>query len=219
MPPPLLIKICGLRTPEDANAVAEAGAQLGGLVFARQSPRHVSLREARQVRDVLFGRAEVVGLFAGNAFEEIFAIHQAIGLDRVQLHGDEDDAFAQRVEAEIGLPVLRAVAVSEAKEAEAADQRAGSALLFDAKPPEGSAQMGGHGEAFDWDVLDAYQGERKFLLAGGLNPENVASAVRRMKAHPGFAGIDVSSGVERARGVKDAALIAAFTEAARAAWS
>ncbi|MCQ8183896.1 phosphoribosylanthranilate isomerase [Parvularcula maris] len=217
MAQPLLIKICGLRRPEDANAAVEAGAQLGGLVFARQSPRHVSLREARQVRDVLFGRAEVVGLFADNAFEEVAATHQAVGLDRVQLHGQEDDAFAERVEAEIGLPVLRAVAVSEAKEAEAADGRSGSALLFDAKPPDGSAQQGGHGQAFDWGLLDGYRGERKFLLGGGLTPGNVGKAVSRMQKHPSFAGVDVSSGVEREKGVKDAELIAAFTQAARAA--
>jgi phosphoribosylanthranilate isomerase len=219
MAQPLLIKICGLRRPEDASAAVEAGAQLGGLVFAKQSPRHVSLREARQVRDVLFGRAEVVGLFAGNALEEIAATHQAVGLDRVQLHGPEDDAFAERVEAEIGLPVLRAVAVSEAKEAEAADRRYASALLFDAKPPEGSQQAGGHGQAFDWDALDAYRGERKFLLAGGLTPANVGEAVSRMRRHSGFAGVDVSSGVDAKRGVKDAGLIAAFADAARAAWS
>jgi phosphoribosylanthranilate isomerase len=216
---PLLLKVCGLRRAEDASACVDAGVQLGGLVFARHSPRHVTLREARAVRDVLFGRAEVVGLFADNSVEEIAATHQAIGLDRVQLHGAEDDAFAKRIEGEIGLPVLRAVAVSEPNEVADADRRAGSALLFDAKPPEGSAQQGGHGAAFDWDLLGAYRGERHFLVAGGLTPANAGEAVAQLKTRPFFAGLDVSSGVERERGVKDAGLIADFANAARAAWS
>lgn len=213
---PLLLKYCGLRTPADGNAAVTAGAQLGGLVFAEKSPRRVSLREGRAVRDVLFGRAEVVGLFADNAFEEIEATHMAIGLDRVQLHGEEDDAFAERVEKEIGLPVLRALPIASEDDAAQADQRYGSAFLFDAKPPEGSPQKGGHGTPFDWSVLSAYQGERKFLLAGGLTPLNVADAVKAVSNHPAFAGLDVSSGIEREKGVKDAGMMMAFAEAARA---
>ncbi|NNU15837.1 phosphoribosylanthranilate isomerase [Parvularcula sp. ZS-1/3] len=217
MTSPLLIKICGLRTSEDAMAAVDNGAQLGGLVFAQASPRRVNLREAHKVRDILFGNAEVVGLFADNAFEEIAATHNAVGLDRIQLHGGEDDAFAERIEKEIGLPVLRAIPVATAAEAEAADRRHASAFLFDAKPPEGSAQKGGHGVAFDWDALAGYKGERKFLLAGGLTPENVAEAIRAARQHSGFVGVDVSSGVERGKGVKDAGLIKAFIEAAKEA--
>lgn len=217
MTSPLLIKICGLRTPEDAMATVDNGAQLGGLVFAQASPRRVNLRDAHKVRDILFGNAEVVGLFADNSFEEIAATHNAVGLDRIQLHGGEDDDFAERVEKEVGLPVLRAIPVATADEAGAADNRQASAFLFDAKPPEGSAQKGGHGVAFDWDVLSGYNGQRKFLLAGGLTPENIAAAIRAARKHDSFVGVDVSSGVEREKGVKDAGLIKAFIEAARAA--
>ncbi|GGY47102.1 N-(5'-phosphoribosyl)anthranilate isomerase [Parvularcula lutaonensis] len=198
-------------------AAVDAKVQLGGLVFAHKSPRRVTLREAHKVRDILFGNAEVVGLFADNAFEEIAATHNAVGLDRVQLHGDEDDAFAERVEKEIGLPVLRALPISSREDAERADQRYGSAFLFDARPPDGNPQKGGHGRAFDWSLLEAYSGERKFLLAGGLSTENVANAVRIAGAHPAFAGLDVSSGIERERGIKDRGLMLGFAENARAA--
>lgn len=200
-------------------AAVDAGAQLGGLVFAQASPRRVNLREAHKVRDILFGNAEVVGLFSDNGFEEIAATHSAVGLDRIQLHGGEDDAFAERVEKEIGLPVLRAVPIATAEEAKAADARSGSALLFDAKPPKGDAQTGGHGVAFDWSALEGYAGDRHFLLAGGLSPDNVADAIRIAGQHTAFAGVDVSSGVERERGVKDKGLIQAFVDAARAAWA
>ncbi|MEO1042192.1 MAG: phosphoribosylanthranilate isomerase [Pseudomonadota bacterium] len=213
---PLLIKICGLRTPDDAKATVDAGAQLGGLVFAQASPRRVNLREAHKVRDILFGNAEVVGLFANNAFEEIAATHSAVGLDRIQLHGAEDDAFTERVEREIGLPVLRAVPIATRNDAKAADDRKGSALLFDAKPPKNDAQTGGHGMAFDWLALKGYDGERNFLLAGGLTPDNVGEAIKTASAHDAFVGVDVSSGVEIERGVKDSTLIHTFADAARA---
>lgn len=215
---PLLLKFCGLRTTDDAEAAVAAGAQLAGLVFAKASPRRIALREARALRDVLFGRAEVVGLFADNGLEEIAAIHSAIGLDRVQLHGHEDDAFVERIEGDIGLPVLRALPVGGPRDLELADRRSGSAFLFDARPPEGEAQTGGHGRPFDWSALDAYGGERRFLLAGGLHPGNVSDAVRIAGRHPAFAGLDVSSGIERERGIKDAALMQRFADKARAAF-
>jgi len=214
---PLLLKYCGLRTEDDAKATVDAKVQLGGLVFARKSPRLVNLREAHKVRDILFGNAEVVGLFADNAFEELAATHNAVGLDRIQLHGDEDDAFAERVEKEIQLPVLRALPIATADDAANADSRAGSAFLFDAKPPEGDEQKGGHGRTFDWSVLSAYKGERKFLLAGGLTPENAAEAVTILRDHPSFVGLDVSSGIERERGVKDHDRMLAFAQTAKSA--
>jgi len=198
-------------------AAVDAGAQLGGLVFAQASPRRVNLREAHKIRDILFGNAEVAGLFSNNTFEEIAATHSAVGLDRIQLHGNEDDSFAERVETEVGLPVLRALPIETADDAKAADGRFGSALLFDAKPPKGDAQTGGHGVSFDWSALSGYAGKRHFLLAGGLTTDNVADAIKAASAHPMFAGIDVSSGVERERGVKDKDLIQSFCDAARAA--
>ncbi|MEM9838255.1 MAG: phosphoribosylanthranilate isomerase [Pseudomonadota bacterium] len=213
---PLLLKYCGLRTEDDAKAAVDAKVQLGGLVFAQHSPRRVNLREAHKVRDILFGNAEVVGLFANNLFEEIAATHSAVGLDRIQLHGDEDDAFAERVEKEVGLPVLRALPIATEEDAAAADSRYGSAFLFDAKPPPGDAQKGGHGQAFDWSVLSAYKGERKFLLAGGLHPDNVTDAIAVMKDNEAFVGIDVSSGIEREKGVKDRDLMLSFAKNARA---
>ncbi len=215
---PLLIKFCGLRTEADAEATVAAGAQLGGLVFAPKSPRKVNLREARKVRDALYGQAEVVGLFADNAIEEIAATHSAVGLDRIQLHGGESDAFAERVEKEVGLPVLRAIPVEAAADVRAADARYGSAFLFDAKPPRAGLAQGGHGQTFDWSALEAHEGERHFLLAGGLAPDNAADAVREGAKNDRFAGLDVSSGIERERGVKDPELMAAFAEAARSAW-
>lgn len=217
MTEPLLIKICGLMKPEDAMAVVDSKAQLGGLVFAKKSPRRLNLRDAHKVRDILFGHAEVVGLFADNAFEEIAAIHAAVGLDRVQLHGDEDDAFAARVEKEIALPVLRAIPIATPEDAKAADKRYGSAFLFDAKPPLGTEQKGGHGVPFDWSALQGYRGARKFLLAGGLTPHNVGDAIRLACDHPAFVGVDVSSGVESGKAQKDAERIKAFAEAARQA--
>ncbi|MEM6913211.1 MAG: phosphoribosylanthranilate isomerase, partial [Pseudomonadota bacterium] len=185
--------------------------------FAQASTRRVKLRESHGVRDSLFVNAVVVVLFAYYAFEEIAATHSAVGLDRIQLHGAEDDDFAVRVEREIGLPVLRAVPVATVNDAKAADHRKGSALLFDAAPPNNDAQTGGHGVAFDWSALQGYGGERNFLLAGGLTPDNVGEAVNIASEHAAFVGVDVSSGVEKERGVKDTDLIQAFADAARAA--
>jgi phosphoribosylanthranilate isomerase len=133
----------------------------------------------------------------------------------VQLHGRETPERTSQVRARFGLPVIKAVAVAEAADFTAVPdyEIAADILLFDAKPPDGAARSGGHGAPFDWQLLRGRSFSRPWLLAGGLTPANVARAI----ASSGAPGVDVSSGVETAPGVKSAGLIADFVSAARKA--
>ncbi|UYP68775.1 phosphoribosylanthranilate isomerase [Thalassobacter stenotrophicus] len=215
MPTDIRVKICGLCRPEDVTAVADAGASYGGFVFFPKSPRNVSIAQARDLAlGAPVGLAKVA--LVVNADDAMLdAITAEVPLDMLQLHGSESPARVAEVKARYGLPVMKAVGVGGPEDlaaidvyAEAADQ-----LLIDAKPPKGADLPGGNGLAFDWQLLAG----RKYwsvpwMLAGGLTPDNAAEAVLRT----GTRQLDVSSGVESAPGVKDAAQIAAFVAAAQA---
>ena len=215
MPTDIRVKICGLCRPEDVTAVADAGASYGGFVFFPKSPRNVSIAQARDLAlGAPVGLAKVA--LVVNADDAMLdAITAEVPLDMLQLHGSESPARVAEVKARYGLPVMKAVGVGGPEDlaaievyAEVADQ-----LLIDAKPPKGADLPGGNGLAFDWQLLAG----RKYwsvpwMLAGGLTPDNAAEAVLRT----GTRQLDVSSGVESAPGVKDAAQIAAFVAAAQA---
>ena len=215
MPTDIRVKICGLCRPEDVTAVADAGASYGGFVFFPKSPRNVSIAQARDLAlGAPMGLAKVA--LVVNADDAMLdAITAEVPLDMLQLHGSESPARVAEVKARYGLPVMKAVGVGGPEDlaaievyAEVADQ-----LLIDAKPPKGADLPGGNGLAFDWQLLAG----RKYwsvpwMLAGGLTPDNAAEAVLRT----GTRQLDVSSGVESAPGVKDAAQIAAFVAAAQA---
>ncbi|ASP19143.1 N-(5'-phosphoribosyl)anthranilate isomerase [Antarctobacter heliothermus] len=209
------VKICGLTRPEDVDAVAEAGASYAGLVFFPKSPRHVTVAAARD----LALRAPVglakVGLVVNPSDALLDEIIAQVPLDMIQLHGTEPPERVAEVRARYGLPVMKAVGVAEAADLDKLDvyQRVADQILVDAKPPKGADLPGGNGLAFDWRLIAGRRWSRPWMLAGGLTPQNVARAV----AMTGVAQVDVSSGVERAPGVKEAALIRGFVSAAKVA--
>ncbi len=212
--PDIRVKICGLRTEADVAAVAASGAAYMGLVFFPKSPRNLTIAEAR-----VLALAAPVGLakvaLTVNADDALLdAIIEAMPLDMLQLHGSESPDRVAEVRARYGLPVMKAVGVADEGDLAAvfdyslvADQ-----ILVDAKPPKNSVLPGGNGLSFDWRLVAQRRWLRPWMLAGGLTPENVAEAIRLTNARQ----VDVSSGVESAPGVKDAARIAAFVAAARA---
>lgn len=211
------VKICGVNDAVGFDAAVAAGADMVGFVFFPASPRAVTPAQAA----ALSGRAssgsakgpERVGLFVDPDDALIAAVLAALPLDVIQLHGEETLARAAAIRARFGLPVMKALGVAEpadlarlAEYAPAVDR-----FLLDAKPPPGASLPGGNASAFDWRLVAGAAIPRPWLLAGGLTPENVAEALRQS----GAPGVDVSSGVERARGVKDPGRIARFVAAAR----
>ena len=209
---PVLVKICGLSTPETLEAAIAAGADMAGFVFFEKSPRHLSLETARALGAQAAGRIRKVALTVDADDAALAAIVEALAPDLLQLHGAETPSRLREVKARFGLPVIKAVGVATAGDVEASNAYEGVAdiLLFDAKPQPNSMVPGGAGVSFDWELLRNISAA-KWMLSGGLDPENVAGAIRRTGAQ----AVDVSSGVERERGVKDAAKIAAFVAAAR----
>lgn len=211
---PTAVKICGLTTPEGVAAAVGAGARYLGFVFFAKSPRHVTPEQAAVLAaEVPLGVAKV-GLFVNPDDALLNEVLAQVPLDMIQLHGTESPARVTEVRALTGLPVIKAVGVAEPADLEAlwdyglvADM-----LLIDAKPPKGADLPGGNGLAFDWRLLAGRQILKPWLLAGGLTPENVAQALRLTRAP----GVDVSSGVESAPGVKDPERIREFIARATA---
>lgn len=212
------VKICGLSTPETLDAALEAGADLVGFVRFPKSPRHVSLELGRKLSDQAKGRALRVVLLADADDEAIAQAVEAFDPDLLQLHGHESPERVSAIRARFGYPIMKAVGIAEASDLEAIASYAGGVehLLLDAKPPRTpEALPGGNGLSFDWRLLNGLDPSLSFMLSGGLNPDNVAEAVRltRPKA------VDVSSGVESGPGIKDPRKIEAFIKAARAAFA
>lgn len=207
------IKICGISTPQALDAAIEARADYIGLVFFAKSPRNVAVRDAAILGERAAGRTKVVGLFVDANDATIAETIIAARLDVVQLHGKETPERVAQLRAQFGLPVWKALSVASRDDVvnSAAFSGAADLILFDAKAPKGADLPGGLGLVFDWDLLTAYRGEAAWGLAGGLSPDNVGDAVRRT----GTGLVDVSSGVESAPGVKDAARIRTFCFNAR----
>lgn len=209
------IKICGLSTPETLDAALDAGAAMIGLVFFEKSPRHVSLETAVRLADRARGKAEIAALTVDADDGLIADIMREVRPDWLQLHGSETPERCAELKARHGVKVMKALGVSQAADVENAAGYAGvvDRLLFDAKPPKDAVLPGGNGVAFDWTLLRGLDLGVPVMLSGGLNPQTVAEALRIS----GLNEVDVSSGVERERGVKDEALIRAFiAEAERA---
>lgn len=206
------VKICGVKTAADVQAVARAGAAYVGLVFFPRSPRFLTVEGAQAVALAAPEGLAKVALTVDATEAELDAIIEAVPLDMLQLHGAETAERVAEVRARYGLPVMKAVGVASEEDLPkilemsfAADQ-----ILVDAKAPKGSVLPGGNGLAFDWRLVAGRRWVKPWMLAGGLTPDNVAEAVRLTGARQ----VDVSSGVESAPGVKDAAKIAAFVRAA-----
>ncbi len=206
------VKICGLNDAEGYDAAQQAGADYIGFVFYPPSPRAVTPGQAAALA-ARGGPARRVGLLVDASDDEIAGILAAVPLDILQLHGEETPARAAALRQRFGLPVMKALGIAEPADlARLADYApAVDMFLLDAKPPPGATLPGGNAASFDWALLAGQAIPLPWLLAGGLTPDNVADAI----AQSGAPGVDVSSGVERARGVKDPARIRAFIQAAR----
>jgi phosphoribosylanthranilate isomerase len=207
-------KICGVRTPEAIAAAVAGGARAIGLVFHPASPRAVDPSFAAELARQVPTGVQVIGLFVDPQNDELERIVGQVPLDMVQLHGSEAPGRVADVKSRFGLPVMKAIAIGAASDLERARsyEPVADRLLFDAKAPAGISTLpGGNGLAFDWTLLTGLRWSLPWMLAGGLNPDNVASAV----GASGAQAVDVSSGVEDRPGHKDPDKIRAFLAALR----
>ncbi len=210
-----IVKICGLSTPDTLDAALVAGARMVGLMFFAKSPRNVSLDVAAKLSERARKRAEVVAVTVDADDALIEQIIFGVRPDWLQLHGAETPDRCLALRRRHGVKVMKALGISGQDDIAAARAYSGSVdrLLFDAKPPKDAVLPGGNGVAFDWTLLRGLDLGIPVMLSGGLSPKTVAEAIKIS----GVAAVDVSSGVERVRGVKDETLIRDFVAAAHAA--
>lgn len=199
------VKICGITRLEDALYAARFRADAVGFVFA-DSPRRITPDQARSITGRLPEKPARVGVFVDSPLEEVVEITDYCGLDLVQLHGDEDPSYCEK----LGGSAVKAIPVNGSFDLGRAEEYACDTLLLDAK--SGSAR-GGTGRSFDWKKARLLDGGRRVIVAGGLSPDNVAEAVGIARPY----GVDVSSGVEVGPGIKDPVLMYRFIEEARLA--
>ncbi len=206
------VKICGVRDVETALVCAHAGADAMGVVLAPGSPRTVSIEQSRAICEALPPFVASVGLFVDAPMDDIVRAHEACGFGVVQLHGAESPGECRAVAERTGALVMHAIRFDSATIGASLEAYAG---VCDALLVDGSS--GGQGEAFEWQAMRAHMdGPVPIVLAGGLDPQNVGEAIGVLRPY----GVDVSSGVESSRGVKDHALIRSFiTEARRSDWN
>jgi phosphoribosylanthranilate isomerase len=211
----VLIKICGLKTPEALDVALAAGADMVGFVFFPPSPRHVGYEAARALGSRVQGKAKKVALTVDASDEQIAAIIEALKPDLLQLHGQETPERVVVVRTRFGLPVMKALPIAARADLSPIRlyDKVADRLLFDARAPREATRPGGLGMSFDWRLLENLKIAVPHVLSGGLDADNVAEALRITRA----SGVDVSSGVERAPGEKDPDKIRAFIRAARGA--
>ena len=210
----LLVKICGLSTPETLDVALEAGADMLGFMFFPRSPRNVSLHAARELGARAKGRAEKVAVTVDADDATLAHIVDMLQPDLLQLHGTETPARVGAIRQRFGLPAMKVLAIESKADLGAIPlyEKIADRLLFDARAPRGATRPGGLGKPFDWHLLEDLDPSIPFMLSGGLDAGNVVQALRVTRAP----GVDVSSGVESAPGVKDPEKIRAFISAARA---
>jgi len=198
------IKICGITRPGDAEQALTLGADTVGCVFHAESARHVTAEVAQDIQIAVGNAGTLVGLFVDPTVDQVQAVLDRIDLDVLQFHGQESPAFCEQFQR----PYLKAVAMSADLDLSAVSKAYESArgLLLDSAH---EGQFGGTGQRFDWDWIDAGL-ENRLMLAGGLSADNVGEAIRQVRP----AAVDVSSGVERDKGIKDSGRMRAFIEAA-----
>ncbi|MBR0903125.1 phosphoribosylanthranilate isomerase [Bradyrhizobium liaoningense] len=211
---PLLVKICGLSTPETLETALEAGADMVGFVFFPPSPRHLSLEAGRALGRQVKRRALKVALTVDADDATLDNIMDTLSPDILQLHGKETVARLRDIKQRFGRPVMKAVPVATSADLAVLPGYAAIAdrILFDARAPKEATRPGGLGAPFDWHLLERLDLGLPYMVSGGLDAGNVAEALRVT----GAGGVDVSSGVESAIGVKDPEMIKAFIRAARA---
>ena len=210
----LLVKICGLSTRETLETALDAGADMVGFVFFPPSPRHISLEMGRELSRQVKRRALKVALTVDADDATLDNIMDALSPDIFQLHGKESVARLRDIKQKFGRPVMKAVPVATASDLAVLPGYAAVAdrILFDARAPKDATRPGGLGAPFDWHLLENLDLKLPYMVSGGLHADNVAEAVRVT----GAGGVDVSSGIESAPGVKDPDMIKAFIRAARA---
>ena len=211
------VKICGLSTGLTLDAALDAGADMVGFVFFSKSPRHIDWATGRALGRQARGRATIAALSVNADDDTLKRIVEALSPDLMQLHGSETPARVKEIRELFGRPTMKAIGVATHGDLAAAQTYEGVAdhLLIDAKPPKGAVLPGGNGRPFDWSLTREFRPSVPWLLSGGLDPETVEAAI----ALSGARGVDVSSGVESAPGVKDPARIRAFVAAARRAFA
>ncbi|MEX2542428.1 MAG: phosphoribosylanthranilate isomerase [Trueperaceae bacterium] len=198
----MLVKICGITSPRDAEAAERAGADAIGLMFVSESARYIDTDRAREIAGAVGPSVRTVGVFRNAPLERVLDAAAELRLDAVQLHGDEDDAYLARVRA--SLPVIRALSFHPGLGRTRVEAIEADAVLLDGLVP-------GSGESFDWRLASELRGFSRLVLAGGLHPGNVAAGIEALDPY----GVDVSSGVESSQGVKDHDLLRKFVQAAR----
>jgi phosphoribosylanthranilate isomerase len=211
------IKICGLTRQPDVHAAIEAGADALGFVFYAKSPRCIAPSLVKEITKGLAPFATKVGLFVNATQKEVLDTTEAAGINLIQFHGDESPEFCEQTARLAGLPYLRALGVTSDRTSAqllhlAKQFHQASAVLFDTA----SAAYGGSGQTFDWSILEQCNADAAgppVVLSGGLSALNVAEAIMRLRPY----AVDVSSGVELEKGIKDASKIKAFCAAVRAA--
>lgn len=210
-----LIKICGINDGAAMDAAVAARADFLGFVFFPKSPRHVTPARAGELHARHRGGPVRVGLFVDASDDDIAAMLAAVPLGMLQLHGEETPERCAALRTRFGLPVMKALGIEKPADLDALARYAPvvDRFLLDAKAPPGAALPGGNAMPFDWSLTAGRTIPKPWLLAGGLTPGNVRDAIRAS----GAPGVDVSSGVERARGVKDPELVMEFAAKARAA--
>jgi phosphoribosylanthranilate isomerase len=211
---PFLIKICGIKSEAILDAAIEAGADMVGFVHFARSPRHLEVDPIGELISLARGRAETCVLLV-NPDNTLVAQVAALGPDWLQLHGPETPHRVAAIRDAAGVAILKACPIGSADDvaAVATYSECADRLLLDAKAPTEATRPGGLGTTFDWALLKALDPALSFMLSGGLTPANVGAAIQAV--HP--MGVDVSSGVESAPGVKDADLIRTFITNARSA--
>ena len=214
MADPLVVKICGIKTPEILEAAIEAGADMVGFMHFPRSPRYVDLEALPELISQARGRIETCVVLVNPDNSCVMEV-AALSPDWIQLHGPETPHRVEAIRDEAGIEILKALPIGTAEDVAgvAAFAAVADRLLLDAKPPKGAERPGGLGSPFDWDLLKALDPDIGFMLSGGLTPDTVADAIKKVRPM----GVDVSSGVETAPGEKDAGLIRSFIERARAA--
>jgi phosphoribosylanthranilate isomerase len=207
------IKFCGLTRPEDVETAVSLGACLLGFIVECQSPRRLSVAEAARLARPATGLAKRVAVTVNPNDALIDAIITQMQPDYIQCHGDESPARLSAIKKKYAVGLIKALSISDKDDLDRTKTYFGIAdyLLLDAKPPKGDKQRGGHGNSFDWGLLRSFSPTTPLIIAGGLSPSTIGSARKQTRAHI----FDVSSGVEAAPGIKDAALMTQFMKAAK----
>lgn len=207
-------KICGIKTPEALKAATENGARFIGFVFFPPSPRHISIDTAKELSLMLPTGVRSVALFVDPSDEQLDAVLGRVQIDMIQLHGDESTTRITEIKNKYALPIIKAFPISTPNDLKAVREYEDLVdwLLFDAKPPKEADNPGGLGKSFDWNILKGQSFSKPWMLSGGLTAENIKDALTELSPN----AVDVSSGVESSRGVKDDNKIRAFLDAVKA---